>query len=123
MKMKTALTIATAVTAALFAQGSFAQASSAGNPMNTPAGQQPMPVGKTGGMSTESLGDVKAKTKADAKHGKLTPAGEAASGSGDSSAMTGHKMSRDKVKTDTKASAKDGTLTPAGEAPTGTPKK
>lgn len=121
MKMKNALTIAAAVSAALFAQGSFAQAAS--NPMSTPAGQQPLPVGKTGGMSTESSADVKAKTKADAKHGKMTPAGEAASGIGDATSTSGMKASGAKVKADTKASAKDGTLTPAGEAPTGGAKK
>ena len=56
MKMKNALTVVAAVAAAMFAQASFAQAASA------PA----------------SRADVKAETKAAAKEGKLTPAGEGA---------------------------------------------
>ena len=55
MKMKNALTVVAAVAAAMFAQASFAQASA-------PAARA----------------DVKADTKAAAKDGKLTPAGEGA---------------------------------------------
>lgn len=129
MKTKNALTLVAAVTAALLAQGSYAQTgmSPASSPKGyVPAGPAPLPASDKAastGTSTESMADVKAKTKADAKNHKLTPAGEAITGSGDATSTSGTKASREKVKADTKAAEKNGTLTPAGEGSGATMKK
>ena len=72
-------------------------------------------------LSTKTRADRKADTKAAAKDGKLTPAGE---GAPKVSSATEAKSTaaRADVKADTKAAAKDGKLTPAGEGATA-PKK
>ncbi len=96
MTMKNALTVVTAVAAAMFAQASFAQASA--------------PV---------SRAEVKADTKAAAKAGKLSTTDDMDRGV--DKPTTKSTTSRAAVKAETKAAEKAGKLTPAGEG-SGTPK-
>ncbi len=128
MQMKNALTIVAAVGAAMFAQGSFAQASAPASRADvkaetmaaakekklTPAGEGATPTDKAATKSTMSAAERKAATKAAAKEKKLTPAGEAGPVA---AAPAGSAAARADVKAETKAAVKAGTTTRAGEGP------
>jgi Domain of unknown function (DUF4148) len=128
MQMKNALTVVAAVAAAMFAQASFAQASSPSRAdvkaetkaaeksgQLTPAGEGSAPVAKSTAKSTTPRSTVKAETKAAEKAGQLTPAGEGAAPV-DKSPMKSTKT-RAERKAETRAAAKGKQLTPAGEGP------
>jgi hypothetical protein len=122
------LTVVAAAAVALFAQGTFAQASSPSradvkaetkaaekNKQLTPAGEGPgaMSSGNTAG-STKTKAEGKAETKAAAKAHQLTPAGEGPGNAG-TGATSGSNTSKEARKAETKAAAKSKQLTPAGE--------
>ena len=91
MSMKNALTVVAAVAAAMFAQATFAQASS------------------------PSRAEVKEETKAAKQSGQLTPAGE---GTKDTKvAPNTSTKTKDERKAETSSAAKNKQLTPAGEGP------
>jgi hypothetical protein len=97
MTMKNALTVVAAVAAAMFAQATFAQASA--------------PL---------SRADVKAETKAAAKAGQLTPAGEGSTPM--DKPTTKSTKTRAERKAETKAAVKAGAIPKAGEiSPPATP--
>lgn len=129
MKMNTALTVVATVTAALFAQASFAQTSpttraevkaetKAAGVNKGPEGEAlGMPVKPAPTTSTESRGEVKAETKA----GPKLKAGEAPGGE---ARVTGSSSkTRAERKAETRAAKMNGQLEPAGErSPTATSK-
>lgn len=128
MKTKNILTVVAAAAFAVFAQGAFAQAAS--SPMradvkaDAKTGKQPAGEGTAAmssgasGVSTKSRMERKDETKAAAKSGGMSPAGDAADMKSDKAAKNASTTkTRAERKAETKADAKAGKIQPAGEAP------
>ena len=127
--MKTKLALSAVVAAlAVFSQGAFAQAASAGAPANrsdvkfgaqsksvAPAGEKPTAAPST--ASDKTRDERKETTKSDKASGKLAPAGDAG-GQKEDKAMksTGTETTKEARKEKTKTQQKNKELKPAGEA-------
>jgi len=123
MKIKNALTVVAAVAAAMFAQGTFAQASSpsraevkaeANSTAKTPAGQ--------GATATEAAPKVdssktRAERKSETRNAKKVPAGEGPEATA-SAPVTKSNKTRAERKAETVRAIKSGETIPAGEGPT-----